>query len=290
MEVGIVAKRGSDRAVEVAATVAAVLADEDCTAVAEATLADRIGAREVSPERLAACDLVVSIGGDGTFLHATHRVDGTPLLGVNLGEVGFLNPVPPDDAGPVVREAVRMARTADEPAYREAMRLSASGSDWTLPPALNEVVVTGARRGPGGQVDLAVTVDGESYRSGPADGVLVATPTGSTAYNLSEGGPLVHPAVSGMVITGMAAMEPMPPLVVGPDHRVRIRATAGAATETPGRTAPEGTDPDEAVVAVDGGHRRRVSLPATVTVERAAVPTRIAGPLSDFFTALDKLD
>ena len=279
MEVGIVAKRGSERSTEVATTVAAALTEEGCRVVAEETVAARIDGRTVDAipaDHLADCDLVVSIGGDGTFLHATHHVDRTPILGVNLGEVGFLNPVPPEDAERAVLAAVATAREGEGLPVREAMRLTASGPDWTLPPALNEVVVTGDRRGPGGGVDLAVAVDDATYTEGWADGVLVATPTGSTAYNLSEGGPLVHPGVAAMVITEMAATDPMPPLIVGPDHEVTVTVRA-AGTET-------------AVVAVDGGHRQRVALPADVTVRRADQPTRIAGPETDFFTALDKLD
>ncbi|MDX1747681.1 MAG: NAD(+) kinase, partial [Halobacteriales archaeon] len=157
------------------------------------------------------------------------------------------------------------ARTAD--------RLAAGGTDWTLPPALNEVVVTGVQRGPGGGVDLVISVDGVRYTETAADGVIVSTPTGSTAYNLSEGGPLLHPGVSGMVITEMAAADPMPPLVVGPDSRVTIQVSGA----------------EVAIVAADGGHRHRLSLPSKVTVRVADQPTQIAGPPSDFFTALEKI-
>jgi NAD+ kinase len=246
---------------------------------------------------LETCDLAVSIGGDGTFLYAARGAAGTPVLGVNLGEVGFLNAVGPEEAVEAVRREVETFRAttstdraggtgtgteagvdggsdADRLDVREVPRLAAWSDGWRADPAMNEIVVQGPRRGHGGGVDLAVRVDGGRYAEGHADGVLVATPTGSTAYNLSEHGPLVHPDVDGLVVTGMSATDGMPPLVVPADAEVTVDVTGA----------------DRAVVVSDGRSAEVVRPPATVTVATTDPPVRLAGPRPDFFEALGKLD
>jgi NAD+ kinase len=194
-------------------------------------------------------------------------------MGVNLGEVGFLNAVSPGEATDRVVEAVERIRESGAPRFREVPRLAASGEGWSLPPGLNEVVVQGPRRGRRGGIEAEVRVDGTPYAETHADGVLVATPTGSTAYNMSERGPLVHPAVDGLVVNGMAPVEPRLPLVVDGGAEITVRASGA----------------DRAVVASDGSERRWLETPATVTVRVHDEPGRIAGPRSDFFTALEKL-
>jgi NAD+ kinase len=193
---------------------------------------------------------------------------------VNLGEVGFLNAVPPEDAVDAVVGEVEQYRETGRVPARELSRLAVSGPDWTLPPALNEVVVQGERRGPGAGVEYAVRVDGSLYTGGQSDGLLVATPTGSTAYNLSEGGPLVHPGVDATVVTEMVARDPMPPLLVAQEATITVSVEGGTT----------------AYAIADGRTRRQLEPPATVTVERAAEPVRVAGPSVDFFEALGKLE
>jgi len=220
------------------------------------------------------CDLVVSIGGDGTFLHAARGLAGTPIMGVNLGEVGFLNAVSPNDAIETIRDVATDIREDGTTPVRELPRLQAGGENWTLQPALNEIVVQGPQRGHGSGVGVTVRIDDALYTSGHADGILVATPTGSTAYNLSEGGPLVHPDVPVWVVTEMAAERPMPPLVVEEDTTITIRIE----------------DAETASVVSDGRTTAEVEPPTQVTIERAEQPVRVAGPPLEFFTALGKLE
>jgi len=282
MTVGIVAQRDNDRAMALASTltdrlhaVSAPVAVDGTTGEAladhEAWTADTPSTRPV--EAMSECSLVVSIGGDGTFLYAARGAGSTPIMGVNLGEVGFLNALAPEEAVETVVAEVEHIQKTGSARTRAMPRLRASGDGWELPPALNEVVVQGSHRGSGGGGEFEIRVDGSLYTSGHGDGILIATPTGSTAYNLSEGGPLVHPAVGGLVVTGMAHTDGMPPLVVDADSDVTVVL----------RTA------DSGVVVADGRRRQEISPPAEVTLARANEPIRLAGPPLDFFTALGKL-
>jgi len=286
MKVGIVAQRSNHRATSLATRLFERLQAVPATVVFDETTATTLAADEdrwldggrpaptgVPIHEMTTCDLVVSIGGDGTFLFAARGAGSTPILGVNLGEVGFLNAVAPDDAVETVVAEVERIRDQGAAQTRTLPRLAATGDGWTLPPALNEVVVQGTHRGHGGGAGFEVRVDGSLYTSGHADGVLVATPTGSTAYNLSEDGPLVHPAVDGIVVTEMAGEEAMPPLVVDDDSEVTIRVEDGAS----------------GVVVGDGRVREQVTPPTQIDVSRAGEPVKIAGPQRDFFAALGKL-
>jgi NAD+ kinase len=273
MHVGLVAQKDNGRAAFLAAELRRRLREADVTVAVDTTTAETLDVDGTPIDAFDGCDLVVSIGGDGTFLFAARGADGTPIIGINLGEVGFLNAVGPDEAVEAVLDEV-VAFRAGELRVREAPRLAASGDGWRAPPTTNEVVVQGSIRGPGAGVDLAVRVDGKRYSGGCADGVLVATPTGSTAHNLSESGPLVHPGVDALVVNEMCARDGMPPLVVGPDSTVSV-TVSGA---------------DRAVVVGDGRVLQELAPPAEVSVGRADSPVRVAGPTSDFFEALGKLD
>ncbi|MFB6123698.1 MAG: NAD(+)/NADH kinase [Haloferacaceae archaeon] len=273
MNVGLVAQKGNGRAAFLASTLRTRLRESGADVTVDAATAETIDVEGTPLDAFDACDLIVSIGGDGTFLFAARGANGTPILGVNLGEVGFLNAVGPDEAEAAVLDAVADAR-AGELDTREAPRLAASGDDWTSDPATNEVVIQGPYRGHGGGVSVEIRVDGSLYSGSHADGVLVATPTGSTAYNLSEKGPLITPDVDGLVVNEMCATGGMPPLVVGEESEVSVTIT----------------DADSAVVVSDGRLVRELSPPTEVRVSTADTPLRIAGPSSDFFEALGKLD
>lgn len=268
------ARKGSERAAAVASALRdAVVATGEAVwidAVTAAALDEPESGRPVNA--LSDSDLAVAVGGDGTFLFVARNAGDTPIIGINLGEVGFLNAVPPERAEEAVLAEIE-AFDRDAMNVREASRLTAEAGTWTSVPAANEIVVQGGRRGPGAGIEYAIRVDGVRYSGGHADGVLVATPTGSTAYNLSERGPLVHPDVSGLVVNEMAAVEGMPPLVVGLDATVTVAVESA----------------DGAVVVSDGRNATTLDTPIEVTVRRTTPPMRIAGPPANFFEALEKL-
>ncbi len=274
MDVGIVAQKDNARAANLADELRETLREEGAEVYIDSATADTLSIEGIAPDAMADCDLVVSIGGDGTFLFTARGVGSTPILGINLGEVGFLNAVAPDDAVSAVREELAHVRQTGTVRSRTVPRLEARGEDWTLAPALNEVVVHGPQRGPGQGCEIEVRVEGSLYTGGHADGVLVATPTGSTAYNLSEDGPLVHPGVSGLVITEMCATESMPSMVIDDERTVSVRVDGA----------------DRAYAISDGKEQQAVEPPTRIEIGMADEPARIAGPSIDFFEALGKLD
>jgi NAD+ kinase len=145
-------------------------------------------------------DLLVTVGGDGTLLRAARLVHalGIPILGVNTGRLGFLTEVESNDEGFAALD--RVFRGALQVEERVALHAQVVGSD-DVHFALNEVVVrrvTQARLAPFG-----LALDGETIAHLPSDGVIVATPTGSTAYFLSAGGPIIHPAVDALGVMGL---------------------------------------------------------------------------------------
>jgi NAD+ kinase len=177
---------------------------------------DRIG-----PE-LATSDLVCILGGDGTFLRTARAIGGSgvPALGVNLGRVGFLAKVESDD----LEHALDQVQAGDysvEDRFRIAARLVRSGGASEDHECLNEVVV--ARGGRVRMIRLEVEVSGSHLATYVADAVVVATPTGSTAYSFSAGGSILDPRLRNMVITPVAAyLSPLHSVVAGEDHVVHL--------------------------------------------------------------------
>ncbi|MBI3647765.1 MAG: NAD(+)/NADH kinase [Actinobacteria bacterium] len=180
---------------------AAAAAEGLCRALA----ADGAGVTMLDEEQAApgAFDLVVSVGGDGTFLRAAHVAfsTGCPVLGVKVGRMGFLTEVEPDQAEPLIRRVLEgTARIEDRLAVTAEPEGSGSfRSQW----ALNEVMVEKHARHR--LVRLLVSVDGAYVATFSADGVIVATPTGSTAYSFAARGPIVTPSVNCLVLTPIAA-------------------------------------------------------------------------------------
>ena len=167
-------------------------------------------------------DLIVALGGDGTVLRAAHQLAGAdvPVLGVNLGRLGFLCGT--GDLEPLA--AVRAALAGDGREERRstlAVDVTLGGRESGSHDALNEVFIG---RGAGARaVDLEVTVDGELLAHWVCDGLVVATPTGSTAYALSAGGPFVAPELRAIVVVPVAPHSLVArPLVLGPDARITV--------------------------------------------------------------------
>jgi len=150
-------------------------------------------------ELCAAADLVIAVGGDGTMLYASRlaRDCGTPILGINRGRLGFLADVTPDEMLASVDQVLAGKYAKDTRLLLKASLVSKSGRE-KVAFALNDVVLQ--RRGTGRMVDFATYVGGQYVNTHSGDGLIVATPTGSTAYSLSCGGPIIEPQLNAVVI------------------------------------------------------------------------------------------
>jgi NAD+ kinase len=145
-------------------------------------------------------DLIIVLGGDGTLLSAARAAGGrdVPLFAVNLGRLGFLTAITLDEVYPELERALRGEQTISE---RRMLQCEAIRGGETLAcfEALNDVVIT--KSSIARMIDLETRVDGHYVCCFKADGLIIATPTGSTAYSLSAGGPIIHPAVGAWCIT-----------------------------------------------------------------------------------------
>jgi NAD+ kinase len=188
--VGFVTHEGRDAAVKATEVLRGSLVDDGVD-----TLDLGVGAVPV--------DLVVAVGGDGTFLRAAHMAAQVraPVLGVKVGRLGFLTEVEPEEALPLIRSALGGGARIEE--RLAVVAEPEAGEPFTPQWALNEIMVEKHSRNR--LIRLRVEVDGVYVTTFSADGVIVATPTGSTAYSFSARGPIVSPDVPCLVLTPIAA-------------------------------------------------------------------------------------
>ncbi len=173
-------------------------------------------------------DVVMAFGGDGTLLDAArivvHSDTDAPLIGINLGRLGFLTDVGPEDLRSAL-EAILAGRTRVEQRMMIQGVVERPGEASASRLALNDIVVT--RGALSRMIELDVTVDEQFVCHVKADGLIVATPTGSTAYNLSAGGPIVHPSLDALVLTPIAPHTlTHRPLVLSATARIAVRPSS----------------------------------------------------------------
>lgn len=146
-------------------------------------------------------DIAVSIGGDGTFLKTARLSKGKPILGINTGTLGFLTEVLPENMKKSIQDILDGKYHIEERMMLEGEILKADDARIRIPESLNEIAVS---KNSFGVVRFDAIVNGKLINSYTADGILVCTPTGSTAYNLSCGGPIVDPTAQIMTLTPIA--------------------------------------------------------------------------------------
>ncbi len=169
-----------------------------------------------------AADLVIAIGGDGTMLYASRlaRGSGTPILGINRGRLGFLADVTPDEMINSVEQVLQGNYTRDSRMLLEACLHTDSGKESTAF-ALNDVVLQ--RRETGRMVDFSTRIAGQYVNTHSGDGLIIATPTGSTAYALSCGGPIIEPQLNAVAVVPICPHTLTDrPLVIAAEQAIEI--------------------------------------------------------------------
>ena len=209
-------------------------------------------------------DLVCVLGGDGTFLRSASAIGetGVPALGINLGRVGFLAKVETDGLERALDQVMAGDYTIEERFRIEASIVRADGSAGERHTCLNEVVVARGRRVR--MIRLEVEVSGSHLATYVADAVVVATPTGSTAYSFSAGGSILDPRLRNMIITPVAAyLSPLHSVVAGEDQEVHLTL----------REAP-----DPAIASIDGQWDVELRPGDRVEVRALPDPLRLLEP------------
>jgi len=207
-------------------------------------------------------DLLVTFGGDGTLLRGARLLAGrdAPILGVNLGRMGFLTTATPDTMDQALAAAASGRYEVDTRCMLESRILAQDGTERAGPLALNDVVLH--KGGVARVIGLRVLLKGEEIGRYSADGIIVATPTGSTAYSLSAGGPVVLPGVDALVITAICPHTlAVRPIVVPGDSEVTIE-----------QVPPVG---DEVLISYDGQVGTTLQPNDRILVRRARSAVRL---------------
>jgi NAD+ kinase len=265
MRILVVSRVDDGRAVSYASGVAEALLAMPHEVIFEEALAECLKVPG-TPLGDAQADLAVVVGGDGSVLYTIQGLkDQIPVLGINWGEVGFLAELEPCEALPFLeglREGFRVEK-------RMRMEISLSGE--RIGEALNEAVIVTSR--PAKMLRFTVEIDGILAERFRADGMLVSTPTGSTAYAMSAGGPIVDPRVEGFLLVPLAPyMLSSRPVVIASDRVLRVTLES----EKPAK------------LVLDGQLTRELEIGAVFTVRRSEKPALFVDVGKNFFDKVDQ--
>jgi NAD+ kinase len=229
--------------------------------------------RHLPPVGSASMDALLTLGGDGTLLRGARLLRGAPvpILGINLGRVGFLTAASRDEAGEALDRLASGNYVTEARRTLQAIIAPARGEPSALPVALNDVVIH--KGGVARLIRLNVQVNGEDVGNYSADGLVIATPTGSTAYSLSAGGPIIVPDVEALVITPICAHTlAVRPLVLPADARISV--------------SPIRPWAEDLLVSVDGQQAMMLGSDDRVELRRGDAPVVLVRFQSDYFARM----
>jgi NAD+ kinase len=275
IRLGVVGHRGYDGLAEVLRTLLRLAPELGIEPHFESDLHEVAGEGERlgEPETLDGLDALLTLGGDGTLLRGARLLEGrqAPILGVNLGRLGFLTTVGADEFEPALHRFASGEFRAEARMMLDARALGVDGAERRRWLALNDVVLH--KGGFARVVRLRVAANGESVAAYAADGIVISTPTGSTAYNLSAGGPVIYPTVESILLTPISAHTlAIRPLVLPPSAEISLQADDG---------------PEELLVTVDGQVGTTFAAGELLSVKRAARPVLIVRfPGTTFFARM----
>ena len=217
---------------------------------------------------LSLCDFIISIGGDGTFLYTASKVSssGIPIIGANLGKLGFLAEIPASKITVFINDVLKGKYLIEE---RTVLQAHAAGRKKTLY-GINEIVIN--QSGMVKTIEITVYYNDQPVNSYHADGLIVATPTGSTGYSLSAGGPIVHPSTKVMILCPLSPHTLTARPVILPDDGIfRVKVTSRIPI----------------YLIADGNSSIKLSSPAEIFISKAPYRIKIAKPLtSNYFKIL----
>ncbi|MFQ5920300.1 MAG: NAD(+)/NADH kinase [Thermoplasmata archaeon] len=263
MRFGVTANPKSPRAVEATHSVVETLREEHKVLIEE-DLAAVMGEEGAALDTMS-IDFLVTVGGDGTILRALQLGD-FQILGVNISRVGFLTEVGLDGVGEALQRLAEGDFTVEG---RIKLRVEVDGR--RMPDCTNEAVIHTANLAKVRR--FVITIDGETASRVEGDGIIVATPTGSTAYSLSAGGPVLDPRVRAFVITALAPFrQTLRPTVVPADAQVQVQL-AGSGTS---------------LLVLDGQHEEELKPRAKLDFTVAARKARFVRFASDFYTRVQE--
>jgi NAD+ kinase len=278
--IGIVAKQNHPEALTVVRNLAKKLISKGISVYVEKEIESSLQLSHpkpmlnfVEPEGFASqTELVICLGGDGTLLRVARLVgeNEVPILGVNLGGLGFLTETTLNELDRVLEEVIRGAYKKDEREILKAavIRRGEKMAEFTV---LNEAVIN--KGALARIIDIEVTINGEHLTTFKADGLIISTPTGSTAYNLSAGGPIVHPSLQCIIITPICSHTLTNRPIVIPDD-VEIQALLR-------------TKQQEVYLTLDGQQGFPLEFEDIVTLRKAPSPIfLVKSPHRNYFEVL----
>ncbi|MBO8168226.1 MAG: NAD(+)/NADH kinase [Thermoanaerobacteraceae bacterium] len=255
--IGLIVNIKKPKAIEVATELIEWLEKQDMKLflpTSNAQVLDRVDLQMPEEELASSADCILVLGGDGTLLNTARSLahTGTPLLGINLGQLGFLTEIELSDLYQELEKLLAGQYTVEERMMLEA-RVLRDGLVIDKFYGLNDIVVT---KGAFSRMISLKTYVGEHYNATyPADGIIVSSPTGSTAYSLSAGGPLVSPDVEVMVLTPICPHTlSARPLVLSPKEIVRVVVCSAVS---------------EVMLTVDGQHGFKLEEDDEITILKA---------------------
>ncbi len=242
----------------------AALEREGVTVILEKDTAACLGGPGIPCEQ-ADADVAVVIGGDGTILRTVQQMQHQiPIIGINHGEVGFLADLEPDEAWEFVKTLVSGFEV------EERMRISLVMNNKPLGDALNEALIVTTR--PAKMLRFSIIIDGRVSEQFRSDGLLVSTPTGSTAYAMSAGGPIVDPRIQGFLVVPLAPyMLSSRPHIISSNRKLEIRLECSK----------------PAKLVIDGQKTVELGSTATLVVQRAKQPALFVDAYRNFFEKVD---
>ena len=246
--VAIIIRRETPKAAESGKELCKVLGEQGISAFCMKGSPLKGAAKEMNGDGdLDLLDLVIVLGGDGTYLQAVRLLNGrkTPIVGVNLGSLGFLT----DNRLEELHSTVKSTLNNEMESRPRSILKIKKGSEELL--ALNDMVIERGDRTH--LINIAITCDGHLVNEAKADGIIVSSPTGSTAYNLAAGGPILHPEVNAIVVTPICAHSlTTRPLIFPDDREISfqiIGAGRSALLTIDGQKVTDITDKDKLTVS-----------------------------------------